>query len=154
MRNLAGALVAIAIVGCSTAKSAAPPSWIGGQDFIPMKGTTLAKVTELPNGTEVQVEGKITKVCQGSGCWVEISDGSSSVICKSFGHKILFPKDVVGKTAIMKGKVLVSPPACGGGKGHDHDEEEEEEEDEEEGAKKHECPKPGILVEVLGARVH
>lgn len=120
---------------------AAPgPTWTAGKELDDVSRVAPAAVSSLPDGSKVRIEGSVTRVCQGSGCWVEISDGAGAVIAKSFDHEVLFPKDCVGRKVVVFGVVRVDPESsCGDGGEHGKD---------------HECPRPKVLVEVSGAKLY
>lgn len=136
----AAALVFMAACASSTAPApATSANWKSGKEFAPGKTLPLGEVTSAKADTEVQIEGSVTKVCQGRGCWVEVTDGSAHIIAKSIRHDVLFPKDCVGRKARILGVVRVgAPDECKGGEAHGKD---------------HECPKPQVLVEIVGAQM-
>lgn len=54
---------------------------------------------------EIKIIGNVDEVCQVKGCWMTIvkEDGSSMrVTFKDYGFFV--PKDIAGKTAVLKGK--------------------------------------------------
>lgn len=104
------------------------------------KTVELSKIATMADGTFVEIEGKVSRVCQNRGCWVEVTDGTTTVMAKIFDHSIKFPKDCVGKTAYITGHVKAMKPADHCGK---HKEEEEEGH-----AHKDECPKPSVMVSI------
>ncbi len=56
-------------------------------------------------GKTVQVQGKITAVCQMMGCWMELSnDANQRIKIKVEDGVIVFPKDDAGKVAVAEGK--------------------------------------------------
>ncbi len=90
----------------------------------------------------VLVSGKIVDVCKGAGCWVEVEAADSSrIICKSLDESVTFPKDVVGKTIQVQGKVMYDAKAPGT-KMAKH-----------EGGEAHACPAPQVLLSIEGATV-
>lgn len=55
----------------------------------------------------VKVEGKVESVCQAKGCWMNIisDDGSKEPMFVKFkDYGFFMPKDISGKTVIMRGK--------------------------------------------------
>jgi uncharacterized protein YlbG (UPF0298 family) len=57
----------------------------------------------------VQVEGKVKKVCQKKGCWMTIySDNGNSqeMMVKFKDYGFFMPLDISGKTVIMQGKAF------------------------------------------------
>ncbi len=131
------ALAILVLTGCASESASAGPSWTGGSPFsdgaVTPPGEILRDGERLAaNRAYVRVEGRVTKVCQGAGCWVEISDGASVIIARSLDHDVLFPKDCAGRKVLVYGPVRFKPPLSGGD----------------------DCPKPEILVEVMGARLY
>ncbi len=145
MRTGLAALIVVALASCGTTESS-KAGWEGGAKF--ERGTTVAiadlnKSGESMAGKQVQIEGTVKSMCKGKGCWVEVSDGTQTVIAKSPKDAVLFPKDSVGKKVVVQGIVRVNPAeACGEGssEGSSHGEG-------------HECPKPELLVEIQGAQL-
>lgn len=68
----------------------------------------ISKLVVFANGyvgQTVQVQGKITEVCQMMGCWMELTnDKGQHVRIKVQDGDIVFPKDSLGKNAIAEGK--------------------------------------------------
>lgn len=65
----------------------------------------FAKADSLA-GKTVQVTGKVTEVCEMMGCWMDITDTEGHLLrIKVDDGDIVFPKDSVGKTAIVEGKL-------------------------------------------------
>ena len=173
MRYAAISLAVLFAVGCSTATTApsnpkmadadgskaACPKTDGVDDCCKKaaesqktaaKITTIGSIATLADGTPVEIEGEITKVCQGKGCWVEVTDGQNAIIAKSFGDKVLFPKTCVGQKVHIVGAVKVVKAADQCGK-HKHEEEEEGEDHKQ--VQPHECPKPAVCVSIQNARL-
>lgn len=61
-------------------------------------------------GKRVLIEGLITEVCQMKGCWIRISDDSTSgpVQVKVKDDVIVFPKEGKGKRVKAEGTVSVT----------------------------------------------
>lgn len=71
----------------------------------PMPLATLIAHADDYSGKTVQVQGKITAVCQMMGCWMELTNDSGQRIrIKVEDGVIVFPKDSAGKTAVAEGK--------------------------------------------------
>jgi hypothetical protein len=70
--------------------------------------TPIKKLLSTPDayvGKKVQVEGKITEVCQAMGCWMMLTDGAGSMVrIKVTDGEIMFPKDSSGRKAIAEGE--------------------------------------------------
>ena len=56
-------------------------------------------------GRTVQVQGKVTDVCQKMGCWMMLTDTASgaAIRIKVKDGEIVFPKESVGKSAVAEG---------------------------------------------------
>lgn len=52
------------------------------------------------------LEGKITHVCQSSGCWLVLSEGNQAIRIKFEGYAFFIPKDSRGKKARVEGKLV------------------------------------------------
>jgi hypothetical protein len=66
---------------------------------------TLMKSPEKFTGKTVQVQGRITEVCQMMGCWMMLVDDKSGqmVRVKVNDGEIVFPKDASGRQAVAEG---------------------------------------------------
>ncbi len=102
----------------------------------------LAVTPEAFEGQAVRLEGIVSGVCQGSGCWAEVqaADGST-FIARSMDHSLLVPTDCIGRKIVVQGVVIAIPPA-------------EEEHEDEEGEKDHVCPRPNYLVSTQGIELY
>jgi hypothetical protein len=70
---------------------------------VPVK-ELVAKMEGNPE-MDITIIGKVEEVCQVKGCWMTISkeDGTTMrVTFKDYGFFV--PKDIAGKTAVLKGK--------------------------------------------------
>jgi hypothetical protein len=74
--------------------------------------TRLADIAAAPasfDGQTVRTEGRIERVCQRMGCWMELSaEGASPVRVPMAGHSFFLPRDVAGHDATIEGRVLVT----------------------------------------------
>ncbi len=71
--------------------------------------TAIADLNSKPAdfvGKTVQVQGKVSEVCEKMGCWMMLVDPASkaSVRIKVKDGEIVFPKDAIGKMAVAEGK--------------------------------------------------
>jgi hypothetical protein len=69
----------------------------------------LMKMDGVKEIEEVKVEGKVEKVCQAKGCWMNIvsDDGSKEVMFVKFkDYGFFMPKDISGKTVVMNGRAF------------------------------------------------
>ncbi|MCU0228630.1 MAG: DUF4920 domain-containing protein [Bryobacterales bacterium] len=72
------------------------------------EATPIATLMQSPAnyvGKTVQVQGRITEVCQKEGCWMLLVDDASgkSVRIKVKDGEIVFPKDGNGRKAVAEG---------------------------------------------------
>ena len=74
--------------------------------------TRLADIAAAPatfDGQTVRTEGRIERVCQRMGCWMELStEGVQPVRVPMAGHSFFLPRDVAGHDATIEGRVLVT----------------------------------------------
>jgi hypothetical protein len=54
----------------------------------------------------VRTEGKVSAVCQGKGCWLELADEHGQAHVKLGNHKFFVPRSSSGKRAIVEARVL------------------------------------------------
>ncbi len=57
----------------------------------------------------IQLSGYISEVCQKEGCWLRLRTHKGledDMFVKMKDHAFLLPKDIAGKTAIIKGTVV------------------------------------------------
>jgi hypothetical protein len=73
------------------------------KDAMPV-ATVLSKPRPLL-GKIVQVKGKIEEECQGAICWVSLSDEAGHSLRLDEIGAIAYPKEAVGKLAIVEGKL-------------------------------------------------
>ena len=104
MRLLSGLLSLL----CVCIFSAAAADEKLGAPLTVKEQTSIADLMAKPLrfvGRTVQVKGKVTDVCQKMGCWMMLTDTTTSakVRIKVEDGEIVFPKDSVGKTAIAEG---------------------------------------------------
>ena len=72
--------------------------------------TPIATIVDSPEGyvgKTLQVEGKITEVCEKMGCWMKLVDTASgkSIRIKVKDGEIVFPTEAIGKKALAEGKL-------------------------------------------------
>ncbi len=143
------ALSALLLAGCGgsdeEAKASAEGSWSGGVEMTIAEATTLADLGKAPAeyvGEALRLEGEVVAVCQGTGCWVELSDkDGNKFYARSMDESILFPTDCMGKKAVVQGTVIAIPPT-----GRDDHEEGSEEGD-------HYCPEPTYMLSIEAAKL-
>ena len=117
----------------------AEPVAVGEQITVkkPVKISKLAKDPERFVGKVIRIEGTAKAVCQGAGCWVEVSDAKGvTFLAKSLDESVLLPKDSAGRSIVVQGVVTKMEA-----KPHDHEHEGEG----------HTCPVPTYLISTQGA---
>jgi len=73
--------------------------------------TPIALLTAQPGdyvGKIIQTKGKVADVCQKAGCWMNLVDPDSGkmVRIKVKDGEIVFPKQAIGKMAVVEGKMV------------------------------------------------
>lgn len=130
MRNRLAAVAALALMLAVAVPALAGEAVTDGRHFgapVTVKKSTdvarLAKAPEKFNGRVLRIEGTVQNVCQGAGCWVEVSDGKgASFIARSLDESVLLPKDCKGQHVVLQGLLTTMPqekPAEGSEKPHD-----------------------------------
>ncbi len=146
--RLALACVALGLVfGCAGQK----PALKAGSPIDVTEPVSIAQLSTNPAqfvGQTVRLEGTVSKVCKGSGCWVEVraADGSS-ILARSLDHSILVPTDCEGRRIVVQGVVNEILPERS-------EEASHEEKAQHEGQVAHECPQPAYLVATSGIELY
>lgn len=73
---------------------------------------TLTEVLASPSkfaDKNVRLSGKITAVCQGMGCWLQLGDEKGTAHVKLRGHSFFVPKTSSGKSAVVEARVMPAP---------------------------------------------
>jgi hypothetical protein len=119
LSTVALALIALVAAACGGSDSTPPAAvatvdgWqIHGAEFAPSGALPLADALARPAGESVVVEGEVKRVCQASGCWLDLADGEASVRVhfeNADGSRFYLPKDGAG------GRVLVHATIEGDG---------------------------------------
>ncbi len=144
------AVVLLIVTGCSKQENI---TWSSFGSPITLTDVTTAK-SILNNPEEfaekqVKLKGKVAGVCKGSGCWLELDDGSGhTIITKSLDHSVAVPIDCEGKYVEVTGKVMII--SVEETAKMEHKTEHHEPGEEEEG---HSCPKPTIIVSMEGVKL-
>ncbi len=66
--------------------------------------------TQMKDKTELEttVTGKVFSVCQSMGCWMKMDKGDgTAMMVRMKDHKFFLPKDITGKTCVVKGVASV-----------------------------------------------
>jgi len=137
------ALLSLLFVGCSIPAKLEVGVKEAGYEKVSLK--TLISDVERYQDKKVVIEGSILRVCQGRGCWVEVSDGTTKLIAKSIAHDVLLPMDCAGDDVQVMGRLRIDPKStCGSDHAHEKSQEEHG---------KHTCPQPSLLLEMEGAKL-
>jgi hypothetical protein len=141
---LIAALLTCAVAPAFAGDAATPPA-SGTQRYgapvtvkKPVDIAKLAKNPEKFNGKTLRLEGVVKEVCQGMGCWVEVSDGKgASFIARSLDESVLLPKDCKGRKVVVQGQLTTMPAAAA----------------EEPVEKGHTCPRPNYVLSTQGVEL-
>lgn len=80
----------------------APPKLEGA----PLPVDQLLANPEPHLGKNVKCEGKVARVCQNAGCWLEIqTEAGAGLRVPMAGHSFFIPKDAVGHVAVVEGEL-------------------------------------------------
>ena len=63
--------------------------------------------TEM-SGQTITLEGSITSLCKGNGCWLNLKDDTGEVMVDLKPYDFRIPKDSLGRDAQVQGKVKVN----------------------------------------------
>jgi hypothetical protein len=64
----------------------------------------LAEAMKAPNAQKnVRIQAKVVEVCQKKGCWMMLTDGSTTMRITFKDYGFFVPKDIAGKTIIAEG---------------------------------------------------
>lgn len=104
---------------------------------------SLAKDSKKYVGRTVRIDGTVKKVCQGTGCWVEVASSKGvTFLAKSLDESVLLPKDCAGRKIMVQGVVTMLPAKDA--EAHQH---------AEPVAEGHECPAPTFVLSTQGAEL-
>jgi hypothetical protein len=146
-RLVASVLVACALLGCACGgpKDKGASALQVGEPITVTAITPVAKLAAEPvtfAGQQVRIEGTVKAVCQGRGCWVEVTDKEGkSFLARSLDESVLLPKDCAGRKIVVQGVVTALPR------------EAAEEAKAAEAAEGHACPKPDYVVATQGVEL-
>jgi hypothetical protein len=73
----------------------------------PVPVATLIADPSLYLGKTVKCEGKVARVCQNKGCWLELqaAEGGAGLRVPMAGHAFFIPQDAVGMRAVVEGEL-------------------------------------------------
>lgn len=81
-----------------------------GKPLTLKRPTPLAEIVATPGkfaGKTVQVRGKVTEICEMTGCWMNLIDpAKQSIRVKVNEGDLVFPKTAVGKMATAEGTLV------------------------------------------------
>jgi hypothetical protein len=141
MLRIVSAIVLVFVAASLCFATEAVPKTYGKK--IEIKETTsVNSINSEPNkyvDKEVLVTGKVSRVCKGMGCWIEVESDSSKIICRSLDESILVPKDCEGRAVRVMGKVKFDKKASG-----------KDAMKKEGDGPVHACPAPKVFVSTSG----
>ena len=80
-----------------------------GTEITLLEKTKISDIVSNPVeyvGKKVLIEGEVIAVCQHMGCWMEVANEEGQKIkVKVKDGEIVFPKEAVGKIALVEGEV-------------------------------------------------
>lgn len=93
----------------SVAQSVAPRTF-GAPAKLQGEPVPVAAVLAQPEpylGKVVKCEGKVARVCQAAGCWLELQaeGGGDGLRVPMANHAFFIPQDAVGQTAVIEGEL-------------------------------------------------
>lgn len=117
MRAFAAVLLLLA--GCTSepvetrqaVAPAAPERHFGGPFKLESEPVQVAELLNDPTpylNKTVKCAGTVARVCQAAGCWLELRSGAQAgegLRVPMAGHSFFVPQDVVGRAAIVEGKL-------------------------------------------------
>ena len=73
----------------------------------PVPVATLLATPEPHVGKAVKCEGKVARVCQAAGCWLELQpeSGGEGLRVPMAAHAFFIPQDAVGQVAVVEGEL-------------------------------------------------
>ncbi len=75
-----------------------------GATIEPGGAQPIGAMNGAPAAGPIKLRGTITDVCQRSGCWLRLDDGSEDGVLVTFkDYGFFVPKDCVGQEAILEG---------------------------------------------------
>ncbi len=146
-RLVASALLGLALLAsaCGGPKEKGASALQVGSPITVVEVTPLAKIAAEPaafSGQQVRIEGTVKAVCQGRGCWVEVTDkNGKSFMARSLDETVLLPKDCAGRKIVVQGVVTALPAKAA------------EEAEKSAAAEGHACPKPDYVVATEGVQL-
>lgn len=137
------AALAVAFAGCAKKSEPVEPYFTAGAPITLKQAVALADLKADPRahaGENVLIEGTVSGVCKGSGCWVLVKDATGNeMYAKSPDHSVAAPTDCEGAWIRIEGPLAVIEPAVAEG-------EEEAVGHEGHGEEGHACPQPDCFV--------
>lgn len=108
-------LAGFATTSCGSSETPAAPvvatedGWqIHGAPFDAATVQALSEALARPAGDAVVVEGDVVRVCQASGCWLDLSSGGASVRVhfeNADGSKFYLPRDGAGGKVVVQARI-------------------------------------------------
>lgn len=93
-------------------QSAAPAERVfGAAPKLPGDPVPVATVLATPDphvGKTIKCEGKVARVCQAAGCWLELqpeAGGGEGLRVPMAAHAFFIPQDAIGHVAVIEGEL-------------------------------------------------
>lgn len=114
----------LAVAACNQPQpttQAGLPGKFYGEQFAPENAVSVQKAIELyragnlqdvkgiddiaAKGLPLQIEGPVTGACQHKGCWMTMQEAGAAdeLFVRFLDYSFFVPKDLAGKTAVIKG---------------------------------------------------
>lgn len=104
---------ALSLIACNTTFAQSSKDKAYGTAFKQDAAITPAKMTTLMADKDkledTQITGYVSKVCKKEGCWMVLrtaKESNDDVMVRMKDHSFTVPKDIEGKTAVVKGTVV------------------------------------------------
>lgn len=137
-------------IGCSKSRTGGTAAVSVGAPVTVRDAVSIADLsarTESYVGQVVRLEGTVSGVCQGSGCWAEVRAEDGAVfLARSMDHSVLLPTDCLGRRIVVQGVVTELEAVEESEEAADHHHHGDEGED-------HVCPRPTFIVSTTGAQL-
>ncbi|MDB4986163.1 MAG: hypothetical protein JWN04_1341 [Myxococcaceae bacterium] len=83
---------------------------LGAEMTLPGEAVPVAQLLSAPEpylGKTVKCEGKVARVCQAAGCWLELQSesGGAGLRVPMAAHAFFVPQDAVGHVAVVEGEL-------------------------------------------------
>lgn len=96
--------------GAQTESTAPAERQFGAAPKLPGEPVSVADVLATPDphvGKTIKCEGKVARVCQAAGCWLELQPqaGGEGLRVPMAAHAFFIPQDAIGHVAVVEGEL-------------------------------------------------